>query len=216
MTLKNKSIAWWDLETTGNQAHSDILEVGIVVTDMGLNVLGYEHWLNATPMTKLRILDIDPIVLDMHTKSGLWADLKRVANEAMPDASNPLAPQRGLPSIGVIDANIAKWLMDLNGGTQHMAFAGSGVGHFDRQYINRDLPLSAKLMTYWPLDIGVVRRMNALAQIDADLLHQFTNEKPHRALHDAFLALQEARAWVNRSRELRNLEPWEFSDGDYQ
>lgn len=206
MTLRPKTIAWWDLETTGNVPvgkpnvqPTEILEVGIVMTDIRLNILGTKQILHGGPTLSLRLIDVDPTVLKMHSVNGLWEELRDV----------------DVKSVATADDEIRTWMWGLNRGQEHIAFAGSGVGHFDRQYIKRDYPKTDKIMTYWPLDIGVTRRMLDLAEINAsgpDDLLQFVEQKPHRALDDALLALQEARAWVNRQRELRNYEPWTFSD----
>lgn len=196
MTLKPNTIAWWDLETTGNQPDSRILEVGIVLTDIRLNIIDKKQILHGGAIIDLRILDVDPFVLKMHSDNGLWAELMDV----------------DVRSAATVDEEIHDWMWKANKGQQHIALAGSGVGHFDRQYIKRDYPRTNKLMTYWPLDVGVVRRFGELAELTENP-HEFTELKPHRALDDALLALYEARAWVNHNRELRNLEPWEFSDG---
>lgn len=198
MALRPKTIAWWDLETTGNKDDSAMIEIGIAVSDMKLNLLGTKSILNGSPVIDMRIFDVDSVVLDMHSKNGLWKDLYN-------------ATARSLESI---DTEIWHWLRTINDGTEHIAFAGSGVGHFDRQYIKRDLPKTNKILTYWPLDIGVERRLTQLAlpEIEDEKHKEYVDLKPHRALDDALIALYEARAWVNTQRELRNFEPWTFTD----
>lgn len=195
MALRPHTIAWWDLETTGSGPDSQILETGIVLTDMRLNILGTKSILHSAPMLSLRLIDVDPYVLGMHSENLLWDDLKKA------DVISP----------ATADAEISDWLKMVNEGTQHIAFAGSGVAHFDRQFIARDYPRTNKLLTYWPLDIGVIRRMTELADIGSDP-HAFTSLKPHRALDDALLAVKEARAWIDHQRELHNYEPWEYTD----
>lgn len=182
-------ILWCDLETTGNKDDDHILEIGLVLTeyDHNLNVLAAENWL-ITPGTRKAIGDIDPFVIEMHVKSGLWADLAKHRN-----------------NYEIVQADILRWI-DLHtmGEKQHIPFAGSGVGHFDRKYINKYLPQLSDRLTYWPLDIGVIRRMERLAGLGYNTEH--TEQKPHRALEDAYLAADEARMWMARQRIARGLE----------
>lgn len=195
MALRPKLIAWWDLETTGSGPESQILETGIAVSDMRLNLLDTKSILHSGPTLELRIADIDPFVLAMHGNNLLWDDLRKA----------------DVISTKQADEEIYEWLKNLNGGTQHIAFAGSGVAHFDRQFIRRDYPTTDGLLTYWALDIGVIRRMTELTDTGGEP-HKFTELKPHRALDDALLALGEAREWVNQQREMRNYEAWEYND----
>lgn len=175
--LKPDYIAWLDLETTGSAlATSQILEVGIVLTDMKLNEIAAASWLNTSPLPSLRITDVDPVVLEMHVKNGLWKDLQEAVESTR----------------YTVDDDITGWLRNhTHFSSKHIALAGSGVSHFDRPFIVRDLPKTNKMLTYWSLDVGVVRRFRQLAGIE-DL--SFVDTKTHRAKDDAYSALSEARA----------------------
>lgn len=92
------------------------------------------------------------------------------------------------------DALIGKWLDQFSEDNTHIPYGGSGVSHFDRQYINRDLPRLGRRLTFWALDVGCVRRIFALqgastASIDA---------KTHRALDDALVHADELRFYAKR------------------
>ena len=182
-------ILWCDIETTGNRPEDHMLEIGFVLTryDHNLDVVAANSWL-ITEGTNMRINNIDPFVIEMHVKSGLWADLAKVKNNYV-----------------IVEDDILDWI---NGHTdnekQHIPFAGSGVGHFDRKYIDKYMPRLSDRLTYWPLDIGVIRRMEALAGLGYNT--DQVEKKPHRALEDAYLAADEARVWMSRQRIARGLD----------
>jgi oligoribonuclease len=174
----NMNFAWLDLETTGSDVNwHQILEVGCIVTDYALHQFaGPEGMFHAVVAPRWPIASIDRVVLNMHLASGLWAD----AMESNLDISG-------------VDVMFAKFL-DCHTVKGRIALAGSGVCHFDRKFIDRWMPESAKRLTYWPMDVGVVRRfgmMIAGVENPCDV----TDDKPHRSLEDVRLHLQEARAW---------------------
>lgn len=189
-----KFILWCDIETTGNRSEAKgdkltdhILEIGLLLTDQNLNLIASNAWL-ITPGTRtMPIGMIDPVVIEMHATSGLWRDLAKKMN-----------------NYEIIEDDILAWLdQNTDNENQHIPFAGSGIGHFDRQYIDHWLPNFSKRLTYWPLDIGVVRRFSALAFPEAApaiLTNRFLDAKTHRALDDAIAALAEARQWVATQR----------------
>ena len=171
------NFAWLDLETTGADVDlHQILEVGCVVTDQTLEELtpADPFWTIVAP--RWPIGQVDRVVLDMHLKSGLWADVL----ESNVDVSGA-------------DVDLAKFLDDYTV-KGRIALAGSGVGHFDRQFIDRWMPHTAKRLTYWPMDVGVVRRFGTMVA-GRENPCDVTGEKPHRALDDVRLHLREARAW---------------------
>lgn len=170
------NFAWLDLETTGSDVNvHQILEVGCIVTDPDLL-----HQLGGTFHTVVAprwpIHTIDRVVMDMHLKSGLWAE----AVESDMDVSGA-------------DLELARFLDQHKTGGK-IALAGSGVGHFDRRFLDRWMPETVKRLTYWPMDIGVVRRFATMI-VGLDNPLDVTGQKPHRALEDAELHLREARAW---------------------
>lgn len=69
-------IVWCDLETTGlDPKKGSILEIALVATDDDLNVVG-EPFTSVVQPLHLRGYEVaDKYVLDMHTKSGLWAEI---------------------------------------------------------------------------------------------------------------------------------------------
>lgn len=198
----DKFILWIDLETTGNKDSDRILELGAVLTDQTpeLNEIASNYWLFPDNLANRKITDFDQPVLAMHANNGLFEELSGIIRARTND---PLNLDHRLNTERV-EQDILNWLSQHTSHThEHIPFAGSGVGHFDRAYIKRELPKLDKRLTYWPLDIGVVRRMTTLvAGLDWD--YNFVEKKTHRALDDALFAVDETRAWVNQLRSI----PW--------
>lgn len=69
-------IVWLDLETTGldPRKHS-ILEIAMIATDDNLNQIGDPFTAVIRPLHLHGYEVADKYVLDMHTKSGLWAEI---------------------------------------------------------------------------------------------------------------------------------------------
>lgn len=165
------NFAWIDLETTGtDEATDSIIEVGVVITDEQLNTLAEGGWVVAPSAWPEQI---NGHVVKMHAANGLWSDVPNGRDTE--DVDRELA--------GLLDTY-------KDGGK--IALAGSGVGHFDARFIKAHLPQSQRRLTYWPMDIGVVRRFATLILGEPK---QQGHEKDHRALNDARWHVQEARHW---------------------
>lgn len=117
---------------------------------------------------------MDPFVVDMHTKNGLLADCAKSAVHAQ-DA----------------DAQLVAWIKKYTSG-DHIPLAGSGVSHFDRKYIQKDLPRFDKYLSYWAYDVGVLRRSLKLFGVDISSMDT-TDDKSHRALQDIRAHIEEFR-----------------------
>lgn len=170
-------IYWTDLETTGSDLDGNqILEIGAVITDMQLRPIQAREYV--LPMTMK--VEMKPVVVQMHTKNGLFEDARE-----------------SKWTLAEVDEELEEWIRSFNG-SNHMAFAGSGVGHFDRQFYARDLPLTTARLTYWPLDVGVVRRFfTMLAGTDWLNDDNVSDPKSHRALADVYYHISEARYAVD-------------------
>lgn len=177
MDLVTARIAVLDLETTGlDEKSGAIIEVGCVMVD------GHLDPLDTFESLAYPVVDADPElwhpkVAEMHRASGLL--------EACLDYDNP--------SIFQVDLRLATWLLRL-GGDEQVKLAGSGVSHFDSRWLAYWMPHTRALLSHWTYDVGVVRRF-AVDIVGLDNPHDVTADKPHRALADAWLHLEEMRAW---------------------
>lgn len=170
-------ILWVDLETTGNRPGDEIIELGAILTNASLDEISDY---TSVFTTDVPIGGLDPVVLEMHTKNGLWKDVLG----AKLLAADPKVEQ-----------GIFAWLARYGGvpAGRSLPLAGSGVCHFDRRYIEVAWPNLANRLTYWSLDVGSVRRMAQLADYAPELHYE---GKTHRALDDIRQHLTEAREYL--------------------
>jgi oligoribonuclease (3'-5' exoribonuclease) len=208
------TIAWLDLETTDSdegQRHSAIIEFGVVFTDMKFEPImatqgvvnpaldpSYRKYVNEydlfEEMTVEETLDgifqhMDPVVQAMHTKNGLWDEVRQ----------SVLSQEGADEALLVLYQNLVP--------EGRIALAGSGVGHFDSRYLKRFFPRSTERLTHWTYDVGVVRRfLRDLAGVDVAAADpnglSSGDAKTHRALDDAWAHLREARTYTDAFRGL--------------
>lgn len=181
---------WLDLETTGTDEREDsIVEVGCILTGPDLVELArYESLAAPTELAWERMADND-VVSEMHRVSGLREELENRSD---------------LRPVGQVDRELCDWLASLGIRPGRVALAGSGVSHFDRRFVALQMPYLDRYVRYWSLDVGVVRRfwsgVAGLPLPDAS----DAGSKPHRALADVELHLQEAR-WFKRAMSGRTV-----------
>ena len=171
------NICWLDLETTGTDEHAgSIVEVGAVLTAPDLTVLEEieqvvapdpDHW-EAMP----------PRVREMHDRSGLTPLVEEMLDDP-------------LFAFTVEEADrILRTVLDRHEVGGRVILGGSGVGHFDSRWLRLHMPRSAKRLTYWPYDVGAVRRF--LGTVDEALVRPAPEGgKAHRGLADARDHLEE-------------------------
>lgn len=171
------NLLWLDLETTGSNPETDlILEVGVVLTTSSLEELQrYECVVRQVDAEKALDASL-PVIQDMHRASGLWEDVVTGLMQ---------------PPLFEIEGDIISIAKDLTPDDHALVLAGSGVGHFDLRFVQAQMPQLAALLAYYVIDVGVLRRALDMWGHSEMLLQDPV--KPHRALADAVLHLQEAR-----------------------
>lgn len=187
-------IAWVDLETTDSDPYSDraaILEVGAVITrhDPQLTEVSRASLLIRPPGAQtdhdLLWSRMIPVVQTMHRENGLWEEAT-TSDQAW--------------DLVQADPALARFIADSvesDGGQLPTPMAGSGVAQLDLPFAKVHLPATAARLTYWMLDIGMIRRMLQLAGRD-DLvdLDRDVTAKGHRGLADVLLHVEEARGYL--------------------
>ena len=167
--------AWIDVETTGLDISRDpVIEIACVITDLDLNRIAQFD----TPVDPGRglldaRLEMNDYVRDMHTRNGLIFD---VLNNSV---KTHLA-EHGVRSV-----------LEENCYQNMVAIAGSGVAQFDQPLLRLQMPSITDYMTYYPMDIGVIRRFIKYTLKRPDLLLP-ESESSHRAAEDVDHALREA------------------------
>lgn len=181
-----KILLWTDLETTGSHLDQgdEILEIGLIATDLELNVIGQTLNCVVRPSQEgYNRLKANDFVFKMHTDNGLIHDFL----------------DYGL-YIDEADYEVGLWMAeefpDVAAG--EFLMAGSGVSHFDRWFVRKHMPKLESMLHYATLDIGVLRRALRLLAGPSwvpDLPDSHGPSKAHRALADATAHLAEARAY---------------------
>ena len=177
-------LLWLDLETTGSDVdHDCIIEIGCVLTTTDLvEVASFDHVVQPTPLGLGRLMQND-VVRDMHTDNGLLAVL----------LGEDIGIDEPFAKIHHATESLLAWLTE-NGALQgRTVLAGSGVGHFDRKFIDRYMPQLSRHLRYWCIDIGVIRRAHDMWV--GTPVSAANDSKTHRALDDVRCHLAEARAF---------------------
>lgn len=133
-------IVWIDCEMTGLDTVNDYLvEVACVVTDGELNEIGpgFEMVITA-PQERVDVMD--PIVVNMHTESGLLpliagGETLEAAHEALFDYVTTHVPEAGKAPLG-----------------------GSSV-HVDRIFLERDMPKLNSYLHYRIIDVSSIKEI---------------------------------------------------------
>jgi oligoribonuclease len=131
-------LLWLDLETTGLDPERDVvLEVGAILTDDELNEVARFHEVLYTP---LELQHLDPYIQEMHTKNGLWYEVKGEAAEER----------------WYVEHLLEEWLRTHSGvGAQ---LAGSSI-HFDREFLRHSFPRVLKLLHHRQVDVSTLNEM---------------------------------------------------------
>lgn len=184
-----------DIETTGLDPEAGhILEVGVVLFDHELKEQGSAELLCVDP-DGVRLCaerDLDPFILEMHSKSGLLDEI----NEVEWGAQEAAESYRWLCGV------VASW-HEMLGGKQPML--GSSV-HFDRAWLKVHMPELEALFSHRNIDASSLREYAKVVDPDkyADLEATFTQQVTHRAVDDVMASAElvkvlAAEAWVART-----------------
>lgn len=176
-------IAWIDTETLGSdKPGTPVIEIAIAVTNNSLKVLQQKSWLLPRNYLHARMASIDPFVIDMHAKNGLWRDLYNACN-------GPVLPQNT-----EIERQVVNWLRHVTQAAPYnkVLVGGSGFDHFDRPILDLQMPELTKLLTYYSLDIGTAERiLEIVGGIPKD-----TVDTDHRAMTCVLTQIERTRNLV--------------------
>lgn len=173
-------LLWLDLETTGTDENEDqIIEIGVVLTDLELAEIDrYESVVGVyEKVHELLTRTEDRFVLNMHQDNGLLDTLAAGIGRHRAAA----------------EGDVLRMLHTHEVGSHTVALAGSGVGHFDRRFLAVHMPALDKHLAYPVLDIGTIRR--AIQWWAPGWVPDQDGAKPHRALDDVQIHLDDARAY---------------------
>lgn len=185
--MKTKFLAWVDLETTGTDEKLDpILEFGSVVTlaEPPFDVIFEAEGVFKPPelffVDWRERIEANDFVREMHTVNGLLDAVDAVGGD-----------------IADFEKLMVSDLAEI-GKRHEFMLAGSGVGHFDRRFLQAQMPDFESWMQYPVLDVGVIRRAMWMSGSKA----AWTPTKPHRGLDDLKDHLEEFRHYARLMAEL--------------
>jgi oligoribonuclease len=173
------TLLWLDLETTGSDVEHDcIIEMGCILTTTDLIPLGeFSKVLTPEPVGYGRMM-LNPTVRAMHEANGLLAEIMA--------AEHVVKPHHGSEAL-------LGWMTSLGAREGRTVLAGSGVGHFDRKFIDRYMPQVSRFLRYGCIDVGVIRRAHEMWA--GTVVSTANDGKTHRALDDIRCHLAEAQAY---------------------
>lgn len=192
MSLRDSGMIWLDMETTGlTPLDNDMLEIGLMLTDEELNPIEtYETLMMPNRYTPWTWRDrCEPIVRDMHDRSGLWDALTMALDERADGlASLPLAEQNVLDWLGHVEETYG---IDVS----KQPLCGSSI-HFDRTWLNIRMPRVNNAFHYRIIDTSTIKE---LVRRRHPLIYSTLPEKKerHRVVPDLFDTLEEARHYFN-------------------
>ena len=187
MKLRDEFLLFLDLETTGTNTERDqVLEIGCVLVEAKtLDRLWQQTDYVFFSDGALDDL-MSPFVKEMHEKSGLLQGLRDTKDEPRytleATLCNYLAMIRNDLGRSYADVYAPKWIR----------LAGYSP-QFDREFIQRDAPEFAALLSHRMMDVSSLR---ACAKAWAPQLVN-KQEAEHRALADCIAAIEELKVYRN-------------------
>lgn len=181
-------ILWLDLETTGVQSYSSILEIAVVVTDFDLNEKMRKSYVVNPDATAY---ERDPYQRGRYQKRDWVREMPLTVVEMHAQSRLLRAVESSITALGEAEADLIPLIKKACGkkAVFPIPLGGSGVSHFDLQVIKAQMPLLAALLTYWTIDVGNVRRFAArLAGVEFE-----RGTVEHRAMADVDQSIEEAK-----------------------
>ena len=172
-------LVWMDLEMTGLDHTRDIIvEIATIVTDDDLRVIAEGPDLVIHASDEL-LAAMDPVVVEMHTKSGLLAAIR---------ASTVTLEQAGAATLEFIKSHVT------DPGT--VPLCGNSIGT-DRRFLARCLPEIENFLHYRSVDVSSVKEL--VKRWYPTLIQGMPRKNgAHRALDDIRQSIEELRYYRGR------------------
>lgn len=184
-------LVWVDIETTGLDPNRDsILEVGLAITDpLGDSPDRWSDipvWSMAVSVNVERLkAEVDPLVLDMHTNSGLWVECSTLT----------LSGQFSAAEAYVVEDAAVRWLTEMGVIRGAVPMCGSSV-HFDRAFLSNQMPDLAAHFHYRNLDTSTIK--NVCRYVNPSVYDAVPEKKnKHRALPDIRESIDEYKFYLD-------------------
>ncbi len=173
---KSHRLVWLDLEMTGlDPDRCVIVEIATIVTDADLNVVaeGPELVIHAS---EAELAEMAPVVVDMHTRSGLLPAIRSTSMTLLEAESATLSFVRAhCPRKGV------------------HPLCGNSIGT-DRRFLARYMRRLETHLSYRSIDVSSIKEL-ARRWYPAAYLARPRKAEGHRALADVRESIEELRYW---------------------
>lgn len=171
-------LAWIDLEMTGldPQRHV-IVEIAALVTDDDLTIVAELPGI-VVHATDDELAAMDPVVVEMHTKSGLLDEIK---------ASTVTLAEAGERALAFLQQHLP--------GAAQVPLAGNSIG-MDRRFLAAHLPAIEDFLHYRSVDVSTIKEL--VRRWYPDLRYGLTKQGTHRALDDIRESVEELRWYRER------------------
>jgi oligoribonuclease len=169
-------LAWMDLEMTGLDATTDVIvEIATLITDDDLEIVaeGPDLVVHATDE---QLAGMDPVVVDMHTRSGLLEQIK---------ASTVTLEEAGAATLAFLQEHITE--------PRTVPLCGNSIG-MDRRFLVAYLPEIEEYLHYRSVDVSTIKEL-ARRWYPKDLGGLTKGASAHRAMDDIKESVTELRYW---------------------
>ena len=167
-------LVWMDLEMTGlDHTRDRIVEIATIVTDDELRIIAEGPDLVVHADDEI-LAGMDPVVVDMHTKSGLLAAIR---------ASTTTIEAAGAATLDFIKAHVPD--------PRTVPLCGNSIGT-DRRFLDKYLPEIENYLHYRSVDVSSVKEL--VKRWYPDLTQGMPRKAGlHRALDDIRSSIEELR-----------------------
>jgi oligoribonuclease len=176
-------IVWMDKETTGLEVRTDIpLEIGIVITDREGKELSGKRSLILHRDVIPGLAGMNDYVTEMHTKSGLIAEINQLIADEKQNAFLTRSPTR-------VAAAMIDWLVEMGVEPGRQALAGSTI-QFDRKFLEHYMPELNAFFSYRHIDVSTIKEL--CRRLNPELFERRPqDEKAHRVISDCRASIAE-------------------------
>lgn len=185
---ESQLMVWVDVETTGLNARQELpLELGIVVTNTDGIIIAQKSSLVFDHRWQTRLELAEPIVREMHEKSGLLADLKQGSHDVSVFKTH---------RVEKIDNEFYDWLTVTLGMTAKIhPMCGSTI-NFDRSFLEQHFPLLYEFFHHRNIDVSSVK--NLCEKLNPEVFaKKVTMKGNHRVLNDIAASVSEYLFYKN-------------------
>ena len=179
-----------DLETNGLHRRKNlVLEIGLIAIDDDWNTLAEADILVHIPPS-LAMEGVHPTVREMHTKNGLFDELDAAYRAAQAEGG----ARHTEPAHAYLQAShtVREFLSDTGYDVGEVILCGHSI-HFDRGFIQEQLPAFETWLSHRMMDFGAIGRFLREQAKEWDIPFIEPAPMPHRGLADARIELTEAR-----------------------